>query len=110
MESSEEPTAEDLVDVVAIVRVSLQAHLDKIFEIFRPRARDFGDILVDDCFEKPITLFIGVRWIARGQLISKAAKGPDIDTLGILNVLVDLGRYPVWRTFPRSALLLLLSK
>ena len=110
VESNEELAVEDLVDVVALVRFPLQAHRNEIFEVIRPRASDFGDIIVDDCFKKPIAIFTSVRRIARGQLISKAAKGPDIDTLGILDVLVDLGRYPIRRTFPRSAQLFLLSK
>ena len=49
VESSEELAVEDLVDVVALVRVPLQAHLDEIFEVVGPRASDFGDILVDNC-------------------------------------------------------------
>ena len=49
VKSSEELAVEDLVDVVALVRVPLQAHLDEIFEVVGPRASDFGDILVDNC-------------------------------------------------------------
>ena len=111
MESNEELAVEDLVDAVAFVRFPLQAHRNEIFEVIRPRASDFGDIIVDDCLKKPIAVFIGVRRIARGQFISKAAKGPDIDTLAIRDFLVDLGRCPIRRiNFPRSAQLFLLSK
>ena len=48
IETDEEPAAEDLVDIVALGRVSLQAHLDKFLEVGGPVALDLGHVLVDD--------------------------------------------------------------
>ena len=54
VETDEEPAAEDLVDVVALGRVSLQAHLNKILEVGGPVALNLGHVLVDDRTDQQI--------------------------------------------------------
>ena len=48
VKADEELAAEDLVDIVSLVRVSLQAHLYKILEVLGPIALDLGHVLFDD--------------------------------------------------------------
>ena len=113
VERGKESAAEHLVDVESLLCVSLQAHLDEVFEVGRPLVvvLDLWHIHVDNRPEQfTLVSNSGEWWVTSGQLIRKAAIRPDIDRLGILNAFADLGCEPVCRTLPRLTNLSVLVK